>query len=163
MGVKSAAPQGSAEKPGQRSQKNAQGESRGMTNRMAGTLKLVVCGAHMRGLPLNHQLVDRGALFVETTRTAAAYRLFALAGDGPARPGLVRGETGAAIALEAWSMPLGEVDSFLDGIPWPLGLGKILLADGSCATGFLCDPIGTRGARDITEFADWRAYLESIT
>ena len=54
------------------------------------TVKVAVCGAHMRGLPLNHQLVDRGARFVRATRTALRYRLYALPGGPPARPGMVR-------------------------------------------------------------------------
>ncbi|MFX8653190.1 allophanate hydrolase, partial [Acinetobacter baumannii] len=43
-----------------------------------GAVRLAVVGAHLSGQPLNHQLTDRQARLVATTRTAAGYRLFAL-------------------------------------------------------------------------------------
>src|SRR5690606_6880959 len=64
-----------------------------------GTFQIAVVGAHMQDLPLNHELTSRGGRFLERTRTAVGYRLYALAGGPPHRPGLVRGEDGAAIEL----------------------------------------------------------------
>jgi allophanate hydrolase len=61
---------------------------------------LAVCGAHMTGLPLNHQLRDRGGYLLRTARTAPRYRLFALPGGPPHRPGLTRVATGGA-AIES--------------------------------------------------------------
>lgn len=126
-----------------------------------GELVLAAVGAHMSGMALNHELTGRGGRFLEATQTAPAYRLHALAGGPPHRPGLVRSATGAAIALELWALPLAEVGSFLQGIPSPLGLGKVRLADGREVTGFLCEDIGLAGARDITGFGGWRAFVES--
>jgi allophanate hydrolase len=125
-----------------------------------GTLALAVCGAHLSGLALNHQLTERGAFLLERTRTAPFYHLYALAGGPPQRPGLVRATTGAAIELELWAVPLAQVGSFLAGIPAPLGLGKVELADGRSVTGFICEGQGVEGARDITALGGWRAWLE---
>ncbi|PSS50039.1 allophanate hydrolase [Enterobacter sp. FS01] len=121
-------------------------------------LSVVVCGAHLDGLALNHQLRQRGATLRETTRSAPHYRLYALA-DGK-RPGMVRDrEQGAAIAVEVWDLPHTEVGSFLAGIPAPLGLGKVELEDGRWLTGFICEGYGLQGAKDITSFGGWRAWL----
>ncbi|WP_376873476.1 allophanate hydrolase [Albirhodobacter sp. R86504] len=124
-------------------------------------LTLAVCGAHMTGLPLNHQLTDRNAVYLGTAQTNDSYRFYALAGGPPARPGLVRGEagSGASIAVELWSLPFEHVGSFLSGIPSPLGLGTIDLADGGQVQGFLCEAFATSDATDITALGDWRSYL----
>lgn len=124
--------------------------------------RVVVCGAHLAGLPLNWQLVQRGGRLVEATRSAPHYKLYALAGGPPLRPGMVRvGEGGAAIAVEVWELPSRELGSFLTGIPAPLGLGKVELEDGRWETGFICDGWGLAGAEDITAFGGWRAWLQS--
>jgi allophanate hydrolase len=125
-------------------------------------VKLVVCGAHMEGLPLNHELRRRAATFVEATRTAPRYRLYALEGRIK-RPGLQRvAEDGTAIELEVWDVPSAELGSLLAGIPAPLALGKVELADGRWETGFVCENYGVQGASDITGFGGWRAWLASL-
>ena len=121
-------------------------------------MSIVVCGAHLDGLPLNAQLRQRGATLQESTRSAPHYRLYALA-DGK-RPGMVRDtEQGAAIAVEVWQLPHAEVGSFLAGIPAPLGLGKVELEDGRWLSGFICEGYGLQGAKDITSFGGWRAWI----
>lgn len=125
-------------------------------------LTIAVCGAHMSGLPLNSSLTARGGRFLESIRTAPAYRFYALAGDPPARPGLVRETDGASIGLELWALPLPQVGKFLSEIPAPLGLGRVSLEDGRDVTGFVCEAIETPQARDITSFGDWRSYLASL-
>ena len=125
-------------------------------------IAVAVCGAHMDGLPLNGQLRDRGGYLLRSTRTAAKYRLFALSGGPPPRPGLVRMNSGgASIAVEVWAVPSAQFGSFVDGIPTPLGIGKIELEDGERVPGFLCESYAAEGAVDITEFGGWRAYLET--
>lgn len=125
--------------------------------------RLVVCGAHLAGLALNGQLLCRGARLVEATHSAPHYRLYALAGGPPFRPGMVRVDAdGAAIAVEVWELPSHELGSFLTGIPAPLGLGKVELADGRWETGFICEGYGLQGARDITPLGGWRAYLAEL-
>lgn len=126
-------------------------------------VQVVVCGAHMEGLPLNHQLLEREGVLVARTRTAPRYRLFALPGGPPYRPGLMRvNEGGCAIEVETWSLPMKHFGSFVAGIPAPLGIGKVELEDGSWRSGFLCEPLGLEGATDISALGGWRAYLRSI-
>lgn len=129
--------------------------------RKSDRLELAVCGAHMADLPLNWQLTERGGQFVRTARSSDRYNFFALAGGPPERPGLVRTEEsgGEPIGLEIWSLPLDQIGSFLAGIPAPLGLGSVELEDGSFVKGFICEACGASGARDISEFGDWRSYL----
>jgi allophanate hydrolase len=128
------------------------------------TLPIAVVGAHLSGLPLNGQLTERGATLREATTTAPHYRLFALPNTTPPKPGLQRAsahESGAAIAVEVWDMPIDAVGSFLALIPPPLGLGSLELADGRHVHGFVCEAHALIGARDITAFGGWRAFLAS--
>jgi len=123
-----------------------------------GQVRVAVVGAHLSGLPLNHQLTERGARLVSATQTAPGYRLYALP-DGK-RPGLIRVESGgAAIACEVWEMPLEKFGAFVAGIPAPLGIGKLELADGTRVNGFICEGIGVAGAQDVTRYGGWRAWL----
>ncbi|MBL8331068.1 MAG: allophanate hydrolase [Rubrivivax sp.] len=127
------------------------------------TLPIAVVGAHLSGLPLNGQLLERGAVLREATRTAPHYRLYALPGTQPPKPGLQRvAEGGAAIELEVWDMPQAALGSFLALIPPPLGLGSVQLADGSNVHGFLCEAHALTGARDISHHGGWRAYLATL-
>ncbi|MBF7730668.1 allophanate hydrolase [Pseudomonas sp. N040] len=124
--------------------------------------RVVVCGAHLDGLPLNWQLKQRGGRLLEATHSSPDYQLYALAGGPPFRPGMLRvTEGGVAIEVEVWELPSSELGSFLTGIPAPLGLGKVQLADGRWETGFICEPYGLAGASDITHFGGWRAFLRS--
>ncbi|MEE5174651.1 allophanate hydrolase [Pseudomonas alliivorans] len=124
-------------------------------------VRLVVCGAHLDGLALNGQLKQRDARLLEATQSSPDYQLYALAGGPPFRPGMVRvAEGGVAIEVEVWELPSAELGSFLTGIPAPLGLGKVQLADGRWETGFICEPYGLEGARNISELGGWREYLQ---
>jgi len=126
----------------------------------APTLPIAVVGAHLAGLPLNGQLTERGARLREATHTAPHYRLFALPDTTPPKPGLLRSrEGGAAIAVEVWEMPIDAVGSFLALIPAPLGLGALELSDGRWVHGFVCEAHALVGARDVTSFGGWRAFL----
>ena len=129
----------------------------------AAELVIAVVGAHLSGMPLNHELTRLGARLVRPANTAPKYRLYALAGGPPARPGLVRGSDGAAIALELWALPSARVGEFLAGIPMPLGLGTLELDDGERVKGFICEPAALAGATDVTRFGGWRAYVASLS
>lgn len=127
-------------------------------------IPLAVVGAHLAGLPLNLELVTLGATFVGEVETTPDYRLYALAGSKPAKPGLVRvadGE-GAAIKAEVWALDPENFGAFVAKIPAPLGIGTIRLSDGWSVKGFLAESEGVRGASDISAFGGWRAYLASL-
>ena len=95
---------------------------------------------------------------------ASPPRFYALAGSVPPKPGLLRVApgTGARVALEVWEMPVRNYGSFVALIPPPLGIATLRLCDGSSVQGFVCEPLGLEGARDISEFGSWRAYLQSL-
>lgn len=125
-----------------------------------GAIEIAVVGAHLSGMPLNGELTALGATFLRATTTTTDYRLFALPGGPPARPGLIRaGPGGASIALEVWALPPEGFGRFVAGIPSPLGIGTLALADGTRVKGFLCEQIATENARDVTAFGGWRAYV----
>ncbi len=124
------------------------------------TVRLAVVGAHLRGLPLNHQLVDAGASFVKQTRTAPAYKLFVLAGTKPLKPGLLRVSSGgAAIEIELWDVPVSAFGAFVGGIAAPLGIGTLTCEDGESVKGFVCESYALEAAEDITALGGFRAYL----
>lgn len=123
--------------------------------------RVAVVGAHLSGMPLNGQLTERGARLTASTHTAPCYRLFALPGTTPPKPGLLRvaaGE-GAAIEVEIWDVPLAHYGSFVALVPPPLSIGTLTLSDGSAVQGFLCEPLALDGATDISHLGGWRAYM----
>lgn len=125
-------------------------------------IPVVVCGAHLEGLALHHQLADRGAVLVSRTRTAPVYELHAMPASGsiPARPAMIRvPENGASIEVEVWSLDPAAFGDFVSKIPGPLGIGKILLESGEELPGFIAEPRAIEGAENITSFGGWRAYL----
>ena len=125
-------------------------------------IPVVVCGAHLEGLPLHWQLADRGATLRSRTRTAAVYRMFAIpaAGSIPPRPALVRDQAGgAAIEVEVWELSPAAFGDFVSKIPGPLGIGKVLLENGEELPGFIAEPRAADGAEEITDFGGWKAWL----
>lgn len=129
----------------------------------AGEIELAVVGAHLTGQPLNGQLTALNARLLRTTRTVDSYRLYALAGTVPPKPGLVRGAsgTGAAIEVEVWALSAAAFGSFVAAIPPPLGIGTLHLSDGSSVKGFICEPAALEHAKDITSFGGWRGFLKN--
>ncbi|WP_298956302.1 allophanate hydrolase [uncultured Methylobacterium sp.] len=124
-------------------------------------LQIVAVGAHLSGLPLNHELTDLGARLVGRARTAADYRLYALPGTVPPKPGLVRepGFAGPGLAVEVWSLDPAAFGRFVAAIPAPLGVGRIALDDGRVLPGFLCEAHAVAGAEEATAHGGWRAFL----
>lgn len=127
-----------------------------------GYLRLSVVGAHLSGMPLNSQLTERGARFVERSQTASSYRLFALPNTTPPKPGLIRSTQGASIDLELWDIPVHKFGSFVALIPAPLGIGTLELADGRQVKGFICEGAAVKGATDITHLGSWREYVKTL-
>ena len=128
-------------------------------------LEIVVVGAHLSGMPLNHQLTDSGGVLVRSSRTAHDYRLYVLPGAVPPKPGLIRepGFTGAGatpgVEVEVWSLPPAAFGAFVAAIPAPLGVGKVTLDDGAQVSGFLSEAHALADAPEITHLGGWRAYV----
>ncbi|WP_419774923.1 allophanate hydrolase [Glycomyces harbinensis] len=115
--------------------------------------ELVVFGAHLTGFPLNHQLTDLGARLAGEVATAPAYRMYELATEPP-KPLVVRSGDGASLPGERWLLSPAALGRFLAALPAPMTLGKVELADGTWATGFVAnEPAG----EDITAVGGWRA------
>jgi allophanate hydrolase len=94
---------------------------------------------------------------VRAAATAPHYRLYAL--PGGERPGLVRADDGAAIAVEVWRLAPAGLGLLLTQVPPPLAIGTVELAGGVTVRGFLCEVHATAGAEDITSYGGWRSYL----
>ncbi len=129
-----------------------------------GYLRLAVVGAHLTGMPLNYQLRERNAIFVESTLSAPSYRLYALPNTTPPKPGLIRvaEQAGEGIIVELWDIPVSEFGSFVALIPAPLGIGTLTLKDGREVKSFICEGAAIEGAKDITQLGGWRAYIQSL-
>jgi allophanate hydrolase len=123
-------------------------------------ISILVVGAHLSGMPLNHELQALGATLVRAGRTARVYRLYVLPNSVPPKPGLVRDPkfSGPGIEGEVWSLTPEAFGRFVARIPAPLGIGKVTLDDGSVETGFLCEAYAVKDAREITALGSWRRY-----
>lgn len=128
------------------------------------SVRIAVVGAHLSSQPLNHQLTDRGARCIRTSRTDTHYRLYALPGTTPPKPGLLYrpDSNNGGVEVEVWEMPLRHFGDFVAAIPAPLGIGTVTLADGEEIKGFLCEAHAVSGALDITHHGGWRNYLRSL-
>ena len=128
-----------------------------------GCILLAVVGAHLSGQPLNVQLTQRGARLQKTCRTADGYRLYALTGTTPAKPGLIRDDAfqGLGIEVEVWAVPEHQFGGFVAAVPPPLVIGTVQLQGGESVKSFLCEPYAIAAASEITHFGGWRAYLAS--
>ena len=124
-------------------------------------IALAVVGAHLSGMPLNGELKNLGAHFLEATTTAPDYRLYALTNSKPLKPGLLRvpQNTGAAIAVEIWALPVAAFGQFVAAVSPPLAIGTLTLADGRMVKGFMVESEAISGARDISSFGGWRAFM----
>jgi hypothetical protein len=123
--------------------------------------QVAVCGAHMSGLPLNHQLLGLGAELVAKTKTSPDYKLFKLHGFEPPRPGMLRVPSGGnTIELEIWRLPIENYGKFVTLVPSPLAIGTLEMIDGAKVQGFMCEYYASLNADDISQLGGWRAYLD---
>ncbi len=131
----------------------------------AGEIAIAVVGAHLSGMPLNGELRSGGGRLIERAATAPHYRLYALAGTTPPKPGLLRvkNDGGAKIEVEVWALPDAAFGRFVAAVPPPLSIGTLELADGRAVKGFLVEAEAIAGARDITSFGGWRKFVTSST
>jgi allophanate hydrolase len=123
-------------------------------------IPVAVVGAHLSGMALNGELQALGGRLIEEALTAPDYKLYAL-DTTPPKPGMLRVERGAgtAITLELWALSPASFGKFVAAIPPPLSIGTIRLSDGREAKGFLVEPVAINGARDISAFGGWRAFM----
>jgi allophanate hydrolase len=123
-------------------------------------IAIAVVGAHLSGMVLNGELKSLGGRLLEATLTAPDYRLFAL-DTAPPKPGMLRVEagTGASIELEIWALPAASFGKFVAAIPPPLSVGTVRLKDGRGVKGFLVEAADINGAREISAFGGWRAFM----
>jgi len=129
-----------------------------------GMARLAVAGAHMSGMPLNDRLTERGGRLVGPALTAPCYRLYELAGGDVARPGLVRvADDGASVEVELWELAPAALGALMLEVPEPLAIGRVELGGGEQVTGFVCEGHAGEGARDITAYGGWRAFLQAPT
>jgi allophanate hydrolase len=127
-------------------------------------VKLAVVGAHLAGMPLHWQLTSREARLVSATKTAPAYKLYAMAETTPPKPALVHvGDGGSAILVEVYELDFEAFGGFTAEVPAPLAIGTVTLEDGTSVKGFVAEPRALNGATDITELGGWRAYIASLT
>jgi allophanate hydrolase len=126
----------------------------------SGNFLLAVVGAHLSGQPLNHQLRSRGGVLVKACRTSREYRLYALAGTVPPKPGLVYDANyrGEGLEVEVWSLGPAEFGAFVNEVPPPLAIGTLVLDDGTSVNGFVCEPHALPSATEITHYGGWRNY-----
>jgi allophanate hydrolase len=129
-----------------------------------GEIELAVVGAHLSGQPLNRELTVLGGRFLRAVPTLPDYRLFALEGSPPARPGLLRVEPdrGHAIETEVWALDPAGFGRFVAGIPAPLAVGTLHLADGTRPKGFIVESAAVGAAQDISSYGGWRAYRRRL-
>jgi allophanate hydrolase len=128
-------------------------------------IAIAVVGAHLTGMALNGELLALGGRLLEATATAADYRLYALP-TTPPKPGMLRVERGAgsSIELELWALPAAAFGKFVAAIPPPLSIGTVRLVDGRSVKGFIVEAADVGGARDISAFGGWRAFMaEKVT
>jgi allophanate hydrolase len=123
-------------------------------------IAIAVVGAHLSGMALNSELKALGGRLLEATATAPDYRLYALA-TTPPKPGMLRVAQGAgsSIELELWALSAAAFGKFVAAIPPPLSIGTVRLADGRGVKGFIVEPAEVGGARDISAFGGWRAFM----
>ncbi|MGV1794488.1 allophanate hydrolase [Rhizobium sp. A37_96] len=130
-----------------------------------GLVDIAVVGAHLSGMPLNAQLLALDGRLLGKARTSDCYRLYALPGQIPAKPGLIRVAqgTGGQIDVEIWQMAPAAFGQFVAAIPSPLSIGTLFLSDGTSAKGFLVEATAIADATDITHYGGWRDYVAATT
>lgn len=115
------------------------------------SVDFAVCGLHKKGYPLESQLTELGAEFVESTITTKAYHLYEI-NTTPIKPGLVKVSdgTGENISVDIFRIAKEKFGIFMDNVKSPLCIGEIQLVDGRIIKGFLCEEYALSEANDIT-------------
>jgi gamma-glutamylcyclotransferase (GGCT)/AIG2-like uncharacterized protein YtfP len=123
---------------------------------------LAVNGTLMRGLELEHNMLNNGAFFESEAKTAPCYRLWSINDKYPAMIQVAPEDPdAAAIDVEVWSVPALGLAYILDGEPPGLTIGKIKLEDERIVFGVIAEPMTVKNMREITSFGGWRNYIKS--
>jgi hypothetical protein len=88
------------------------------------------------------------------------YRLWSVDDNHPAMIH-VSDDSGAALRVEVWAVPLEGLAGLLESEPPGLAIGKVRLGDGSTVLGVLGESALVAGQREITGYGGWRAYVEA--
>ena len=120
-------------------------------------MELAVNGTLMRGLELNENLGEVGAVFLEDAKTLSVYRLFSIDDRHPAMFRVTDG--GNEISVEIWDIDESGLVSVLRKEPAGLCIGKVELNIGRLVLGVLGEEILCNGMKEITDFGGWREYI----
>ena len=128
----------------------------------ADEITIAVVGAHLSGMALNGELQVLGGRLIKATATAPDYyqalRARHHAAQARHAPRRCR-PAGHSIKVELWALSAAAFGKFVAAIPPPLGIGTVQLADGRGVKGFGVEPAAINGARDISSFGGWRAFM----
>lgn len=123
---------------------------------------LAVAGAHLRGQPLHHQLVNAGARLLARTTTAPLYRCVAWDVGRMTVPALHPSDQGVPFEVEVYEIPRTYLRVFEETSVPGLTIGELRLADGQQVAGYCADPAATPAGPDVSHYGGWRAYLASL-
>jgi hypothetical protein len=126
----------------------------------AGSVLLAVNGTLMRGLKDNPHMTAAKGTFVREAATEPAYRLWSVDDNHPAMIH-VGDDSGTALQVEVWAVPLEGLAGLLENEPSGLAIGKVRLGDGSTVLGVLGESALVAGQREITGYGGWRAYAQA--
>lgn len=127
---------------------------------MANNLILAVNGTLMRGLKLENNLKEVGAVFLEETTTSRDYRLFSINDEYPA---MFMFKLGACIAVELYEISEESLKQVLAKEPPGLTIDDVYLNDGRKVKGVVGTLEIIKGQKDITSYGGWRNYMAELT
>ena len=120
---------------------------------------LAVNGTLMRGLELEGNLKQAGAIFLKESKTEKSYRLYSINDQYPAMIKVASG--GNTVDVELYEISEEGLKDVLSKEPPGLTIKEITLIDGSLAQGVIGLEEITKGQKEITSFGGWRSYLAS--
>ena len=118
---------------------------------------LAVNGTLMRGLELEGNLKQAGALFIKESKTEKSYRLYSINDQYPAMIKVANG--GNTVDVELYEISEEGLKDVLSKEPPGLTIKEIALIDGSLIQGVVGLEEITKGQKEITEYGGWRNYL----
>lgn len=123
------------------------------------SVKLAVCGLHMKGMELESQLIELDSKFIGAAKTKAAYKMIKL-NTIPEKPGLIRVENGGkSIEVELYDIPVENLGKFMMNVNSPLAIGNIELENGEIVKGFICEDYIENECEDISDYLSFKKYV----